>query len=199
MISKNAVFIAVLFLLLVSLSAVVIAEPVALVLGGGGARGAYHIGVWKALRESDVEIGSVYGVSVGAINGAFIASGDYDVAERLWLTLEKSNVMVLGDFGQRLLGGELSLDNLTAAASELIQQPGLNVEPLELLLKNNIDENHVRSSGIDYGLVTWSVTDNVEKLLYLDDIPEGQLVDYILASANFPLFERKVIARRSFY
>ncbi len=40
------------------------------VLEGGGAKGAYQIGVWKALLEYGVKIKAVAGVSVGALNGA---------------------------------------------------------------------------------------------------------------------------------
>lgn len=47
----------------------------ALVLDGGGARGAYQIGAWKALRESGVKIYAVAGTSVGALNGALICMG----------------------------------------------------------------------------------------------------------------------------
>ncbi len=45
-------------------------NKIALVLGGGGARGFFHIGVIKALREIGVEIGEVAGTSMGAIIGA---------------------------------------------------------------------------------------------------------------------------------
>ncbi len=42
-------------------------DMIGLVLQGGGAKGGYHIGVWKALRELDIEIGAVTGTSVGAL------------------------------------------------------------------------------------------------------------------------------------
>ena len=43
-----------------------------LVLEGGGAKGAYQIGAWKALKEAGVKINAVAGTSVGALNGALI-------------------------------------------------------------------------------------------------------------------------------
>ncbi len=46
-----------------------------LVLGGGGARGFAHLGIYKALREAGVEIDAVAGASIGGILGASIASG----------------------------------------------------------------------------------------------------------------------------
>lgn len=40
-----------------------------LVLEGGGAKGAYQIGAWKALREAGVKLKGIAGTSVGALNG----------------------------------------------------------------------------------------------------------------------------------
>ena len=39
----------------------------ALVLSGGGARGAYQVGVWRALRELEIDIHIVTGTSVGCV------------------------------------------------------------------------------------------------------------------------------------
>src|SRR5512134_2269120 len=46
---------------------------VALVLQGGGALGAYQVGVYEALHEAGIEPAWVIGTSIGAINGAIIA------------------------------------------------------------------------------------------------------------------------------
>jgi NTE family protein len=46
-----------------------------LVLSGGGANGAVEVGFFKAIHEFDIRIDLVIGTSVGAINGAMIASG----------------------------------------------------------------------------------------------------------------------------
>ncbi|MEG2720791.1 MAG: patatin-like phospholipase family protein, partial [Oscillospiraceae bacterium] len=59
-----------------------------LVLAGGGAKGAYQIGAWKALREMGITFSAITGVSIGAINGALIASGDFDKALELWSNVE---------------------------------------------------------------------------------------------------------------
>ena len=49
-----------------------------LVLAGGGTRGAYEVGAWKALKELDIEITGIVGTSIGAINGALFLQDDYD-------------------------------------------------------------------------------------------------------------------------
>ena len=43
-----------------------------LVLGGGGSRGAYEIGVWRAARELKIDFDVVTGTSIGALNGALV-------------------------------------------------------------------------------------------------------------------------------
>jgi len=49
-----------------------------IVLEGGGAKGAYQIGAWKALREAGIKVKGVAGTSVGALNGAFICMDDIE-------------------------------------------------------------------------------------------------------------------------
>jgi NTE family protein len=48
---------------------------VGLVLGGGGARGAAHIGVLKELERLQIPIDAIAGTSMGAIVGSLYASG----------------------------------------------------------------------------------------------------------------------------
>ncbi|MGN0833158.1 MAG: patatin-like phospholipase family protein [Kiritimatiellia bacterium] len=64
------------------------AAPLGLVLSGGGAKGAYEVGVWQALHEAglDKDITAVSGTSIGAVNAALFASwSDPKGAEGLWL------------------------------------------------------------------------------------------------------------------
>ena len=68
-----------------------------LVLEGGGARGAYQIGAWRALAETGVKFSAVAGTSVGALNGALICMGDIDKAEHLWREVSYSQVMDVDD------------------------------------------------------------------------------------------------------
>lgn len=61
----------------------------ALLLCGGGSRGAIEVGFFKALRELGISINLIFGTSIGAINGAFIASGFMpDELATLWNRLE---------------------------------------------------------------------------------------------------------------
>ncbi|MCX6247297.1 MAG: patatin-like phospholipase family protein [Bacteroidetes bacterium] len=62
-------------LFLTILSPSVRAQKVALVLSGGGSRGAAHIGVIRALEENRIPISYIVGTSIGAIVGSLYASG----------------------------------------------------------------------------------------------------------------------------
>ena len=60
--------------------------PLGLVLSGGGAKGAYEVGVWQALEEAQVtpRFTAISGTSVGALNAALFATRP-EAAETLWL------------------------------------------------------------------------------------------------------------------
>ena len=58
-------------------------KKTALVLSGGGARGAYEAGVWQALTELGIKIDIITGTSVGAINAAMVAQDELELAGRL--------------------------------------------------------------------------------------------------------------------
>ena len=62
-------------------------------LAGGGSKGSYEIGVWKALRELGMCYDIVTGTSIGAVNGALMVMGDYDRAENLWNTITAQDIM----------------------------------------------------------------------------------------------------------
>ncbi|MCR4646634.1 MAG: patatin-like phospholipase family protein [Oscillospiraceae bacterium] len=57
-----------------------------LVLDGGGAKGAYQIGVWKAMREFglDRQVTAIAGTSVGGLNAVLFAQGDFELAYHIW-------------------------------------------------------------------------------------------------------------------
>ena len=75
-----------------------------LVLEGGGAKGAYQIGAWKALREAGVKLKGIAGTSVGALNGALICMGDYENARKVWENITYSRIMSGYGYGEGCIG-----------------------------------------------------------------------------------------------
>lgn len=155
-----------------------------LVLDGGGARGAYQIGAWKALHEAGVRIRGIAGTSVGALNGALICMGDVDEAEHIWKEMTFSKVMdVDDDWMERLFQKEVPMRELLKELMLRLRDGGIDVTPLKDLIHNVLDEDRIRSAGIDFSLLTFSLSDMKELDLTLDEIPEGLLADFLLASA----------------
>ena len=64
----------------------------ALVLSGGGAKGSYQIGAWKALKKLHIKFDIVTGTSIGALNGAMVTQNSYRRTISLW---KKINLEVL--------------------------------------------------------------------------------------------------------
>ncbi len=86
---------------------------VGLVLSGGGGKGAYEVGCWRALRERGIAVDAVAGTSVGALNAALVAQGDLERAERLWSQITAKDVF------------KLTLRRLPALLLRLVLLPGL--------------------------------------------------------------------------
>ena len=178
-----------------------IGDGAALVLSGGGARGAYEIGVWKALTDLNIKISGVYGTSVGSINGPGIIMNDYKKVRDLWFKISYLTVMNISPSTEEVLKGELkdlSFNEYMKVIRDFREDKGFDVTPLKNLLSGIIIEDEVRKSNIDYGLVMFSLSDFKPGMHYIEQIPEGKLIDYILASANFPLFQRQVIGGEIF-
>ena len=167
-------------------------KKTALVLSGGGSRGAYQIGVWEALSELDVTIDMVFGTSVGSINGAMVVQGDLELSRKLWQQMETDMIFDIETTG-------LPSEDAWAYAKEIVLRGGAGTSGLGRLLREYIDEDRVRNAAADYGLVTVEFPSLEGHFLYKSDIPYGRLADYIMASAScFPAAQKYVIGDREF-
>lgn len=160
-------------------------KPYGLVLAGGGAKGAYQIGAWKALRELHIPIEAITGVSIGAINGALIAEGDYEKALELWTNVEvKSGINLQTELKEP--ENLFSISNMPLILGEMFRNGGVDVTPARNLIGSYVQEDKVRASGIPLGIVTFQVSGFKPVEIFLDEIPEGELLDYLMLSARFP-------------
>ena len=162
-------------------------KPFGLVLAGGGAKGTYQIGAWQAMREIGVRFEAIAGVSIGAVNGALIAADDFKAASEMWnnISLDKGV-----NFSEPLPDPEnlFSTKNWGVLFKEVVRNGGFDASPVKDFISKYIDEKKVRAIKIPFGLVTVQMTQGVTaREIFLDEIPEGQLIDYLLASSNIPL------------
>jgi NTE family protein len=124
--------------------------PIALVLSGGGAKGAYEAGVAAALAERGVPIRLAAGSSAGALNAAMIADGRLDRLEALWRGLTRRRVYSLRTrvLFAGLLPGWLTLLALDRAGSLF------DAGPLRELIDTSLDLERIRASSVRLLVIT---------------------------------------------
>lgn len=173
-----------------------------IVLEGGGAKGSYQIGVWRALREAKVPIRGIAGASVGALNGAMMCMDDMEKAEYIWENISYSRVMnVEDDVMENLIKGNLkslTLQEILGQVVDFLKNRGFDATPLRQMIGEIVDEEKLRNSDRELYVTTYSLTDR--KLLELDirDIPEGMIADILLACAYFPAFRVEKVGGKTF-
>lgn len=167
----------------------------AVALEGGGAKGAYQIGVWKALDEAGIQYNAVSGTSVGSLNGAMMAMRDLPRALAFWQNIRFSQIMNVDDATmKKVFSGDLKqldLPTLMRNAVETVRQGGFDVDPLKNLLREAISEDAIRASDVAFYLMTYSVTDRKELDIDAKTLAPGELYDMLLASAYFPAFKHE--------
>ena len=77
---------------------------------------------------------------------------------------------------------------------DFIKEGGFDTRPLRKLLEENIKEDIIRSSNKEFAINTYSITDREPIELYIDQIPKGKLVSYLIASACLPIFKTAEIS-----
>jgi len=170
---------------------------IGLVFSGGGSRGSYQIGVWRALMDMGLHrhVRAVYGTSVGAINGAAFVQDDLQFALDVWQQLDYTSVFA------DLPSDRPSLSNRKRYLTWVkgaIRNRGLDVSPLKEIIRGSINEQLIRASPVEYGLVVYDLTNRRPRYLTKEDIASGKLVEYIIASATFPIFQPHRIEDRSY-
>lgn len=161
----------------------------AVVLSGGGSKGSYQIGVWKALRKLHIKYDIVTGTSVGALNGALMVQNSYHKAIKLW---KKINMQLL--FGDEATTSKNKKDVLNMYRDNFIKHGGMNVNNLENIITKYLDEKNFYKSKIDFGLVTVNLSGRKAIQLKKEKIPRNHLHDYLMASAAcYPAFQTKDI------
>lgn len=166
---------------------------IGLVLEGGGAKGSYHIGAYKAILEEGIQIQGITGTSIGALNGAMIVQGDFDLCYELWEEISYSMVINTNDDEiENILKMKPNKEDLIVLAEKfknLIKGRGFDITPFKKLLNTYIDEDRIRNSPMDFGMVTINLSDLMPVEVFVEDIPKGELNDYLLASAYLPVFK----------
>lgn len=168
----------------------------AVALEGGGAKGGYEIGVWQALDEAGIKYNAVSGTSVGALNGGLMAMRDLPRAKDAWNNMKLGKVIELDEEQEenlsRAFNGDIGLDDvqrLIPEALEIIKNRGLDVAPLRAWVREVVDAKAIKESDVELYIATVSITDRKALEVKVNDLPEDQICDMLLASAYHPTFK----------
>ncbi|MGI6679181.1 MAG: patatin-like phospholipase family protein [Dehalobacterium sp.] len=173
-----------------------------LALEGGGAKGAFHMGAVKAFFEEGYQFSGITGTSIGALNGAIIAQGDFETGYQIWENIDNSLLFgleksFLDKITQRRIDKE-TIFYLTTKIKEFIGNKGIDTSKIKGVIESIIDEEKLRNSPIDFGLVTVSLSDMKPLELFKEDIPQGQMMEYLMSSASLPGFKMERIEGKYF-
>ncbi|MBQ9492134.1 MAG: patatin-like phospholipase family protein [Oscillibacter sp.] len=134
---------------------------------GGGGKGAYQIGVWKALDELGclTSIRAVSGTSIGGLNAALFALGDFRKAKQIWYSVRERDVFQWGGADE---DGLFSRDGLRRILRSL---------PLRRLSDSPLNV-YVGVFNVDTLSLEWRA---------LNRLPEPQQIECLLATSALPL------------
>ncbi len=105
-----------------------------LILGGGAALGAHHVGALKYLDEQGIKPDAIVGSSIGVINACCYASGGVPQLEQAWSEIRSIPLIFSPSFRHNPLFGRslFSMDRLSGAIEEYIDFPKIFESRLEL-------------------------------------------------------------------
>jgi len=145
----------------------------ALILSGGGARGAFQVGVWEYLQEKGWDPDLICGTSVGAINAVAIGSGmPLEKLMHIWKTLNRHTAYRLQLL--RFLG---------AAVYGRVFKPLMDTTPLRTTITNALDLEALRRSPRDILITAVNMLTSQVALFDQKTID----VDHVMATSAMPL------------
>jgi len=159
-----------------------------IVLGGGGARGSYQIGAWRALRELQVSYDMVSGTSVGALNGAFMVQGNLEDAEAMWRDIATKKILKLSFDADENQTREKLIDGVKGLTLSALKENGVDSTPLYHMIEHMIDEDKLFdpvARTIDFSFVTTQAPKMEEIDVSLNEVSKEDLTKWLLASSSF--------------
>lgn len=156
----------------------------AIVLSGGGSKGAYQIGVWKALRKLKIDYDIVTGTSIGSVNGIMMVQKEYHKAAFLWKNIGFDDI-----FDVTFPKDCNLLEVYKKYAKEFLKNGGMETSKIYEFINNSYDEKKFYKSPIDYGIITYNVS-KMEPKAVTKKNNKKNLIKYVLASSTcFPAFQ----------
>ena len=173
-----------------------------LVLAGGGVKGSYQVGAYLAFKECGIKIDGVVGTSIGSFNAALICSGMEKELYEFWKSVDVGKLLNFNSKYVDSVNKKDKFKELIYGIEELtlvVKNKGIDNYHLKEILSEMIDEEKIRNSKMDFGLVTVRVNDLKPLYLFKKDMKKGKIPEYILASCNLPVFKVQKLIDDKYY
>ena len=163
----------------------------ALVLGGGGTRGAYEIGIIQALNEQGITFDIVTGTSIGALIGALYVQGDFQKAYDFCANMKASDITLDG------ISNDTTIENFMIQKNKIpkilktyVQEKGADITPLKDNIERLFDYDKFMKSKIQFGLTTTKFPSLERVEITKDQMTSKELAmaSILASSACFPAF-----------
>lgn len=181
------------------------------VFTGGGAKGAWQLGVWKAFEERGYKAKVVSGTSVGALNACLYAQGDYKNALDAWNEIDGWRMLHPDLFNIAMKGVKnrfvgTVLQSPVAALSDLLglssKEDGFcSQDGLRELIEKYLDLDK-RNYWLPIFVCAHDIEQSCPKYFHIysqDDWSSKELVDILLASSAIPIIYSSVTIRGKEY
>lgn len=173
-----------------------------LVLAGGGVKGAYQVGAYFAFKKCNIKIDGVVGTSIGSFNAAMIVQNKENELYEFWKNVDVGELLDFNTKYTESVNNKDKFKELIYGIEQMtliVKNKGISNSNLKNILNEMIDEEKIRNSYMDYGLVTVSVNDLKPLYLFKEDMKKGKIPEYILASCNLPLFKTEKLIDNKYY
>ena len=167
---------------------------IGLVLSGGGGKGAYELGVWKALKELDLakHIDVFSGTSIGAFNAVLFAQDDMLLAEELWNEVTMDKLIPLNKFdifkkGMGLMIGAKNPSFARKYMNQKLEEGTASKDGAIEFIEKYLKVNRLRERNKTCYVACTELPNLNVKYFKLNDYEEKIAKDIILASASLPL------------
>ncbi len=176
---------------------------IGLALSGGGLRGAYEVGVYKALKECHIKIDGFVGTSIGAINAVIMASKQEEKLYDFWINCDAGKILRLTDkLSKEINEGKLDkemIQELLINGKNILVNKGLSLDGLREVLNDFDLPDKLYKSNKEFGLVTVKVKKMQPLYVFKEDIKPEKLLDYLIASCYLPIFKFEKIIDDNYY
>lgn len=166
-----------------------------LALGGGGARGCYEIGFWKAIDEMQIHFDAVAGTSIGALVGAFYVQDRLDLMLDFVEHIEPVAIAKdLFAFPETLSTWIKNRKEISSFLQKYIfSRSGMDISPLKATIDALYDHQAFKQSPIDFACMTFNITTLKPVAYQKADMNEENAKEILIASAScypaFPVLE----------